>query len=652
MGDGTYYHSGLLAIRAAVAAKVNITYKILYNDAVAMTGGQPVDGSISVAEIAHQVRSEGVSRIVLASDDPSRHDPAELPAGTEIVHRDRLDDIQRSLRETPGASLLIFEQTCAAEKRRRRKRGQFPDPAKRVMIADAVCEACGDCSVQSTCVSIQPVETAFGTKRTIDQSSCNKDFSCNNGFCPSFITIRDAEPRKPEKAAIDPALFANLPEPARSLREDRAVNLIVAGIGGTGVITVSALLGMAAHLEGLAMSTFDMTGLAQKNGAVYSHLRVARSPEMIGAQRVGRGEADLLLGFDVVAANGDESATTFRQGTCAVLNVDVTPTVGFQFDRDMALDPAFLAARIARAVGKEAVTRVAATRIATSALGDSVAANLFIVGMASQSGLLPVGPAAVEQAVRLNGVQVEFNLTAFRLGRLQVTDPALVATIGETVRDAVDLPQTLDEIIAHRSAHLAAYQDERLADRYRTFVGNVRRVGGETLALPVAKTYGKLLSYKDEYEVARLLTDPALHAKIARSFEDGARISFNLAPPILAKRDVAGRPAKREFSARWLPMLRVLAKIRRVRGTWLDPFARTHERREERALIAEYEGLVERVLTQLAPGNHARAVTLLGLIDMVRGFGPVKYAALARYRAEAVAAEAEFAAAPPVLACA
>lgn len=647
MGDGTYYHSGLLAIRAAVAAKVNITYKILYNDAVAMTGGQPIDGSISVAEIAHQVRAEGVSRIVIASDDPSRHDPAVMPEGVEIVHRDRLDGLQRELRLVPGASVLIYEQTCAAEKRRRRKRGLFPDPAERLIIASNVCEGCGDCSVQSTCVSLQPVDTDFGTKRTIDQSSCNKDYSCNNGFCPSFITVRGAEPRKPARAAVDPELLASLPVPARTLHEDRATNIMVAGIGGTGVIAVSALLGMAAHIEGLTMSTFDMTGLAQKNGAVYSHLRVARSPDMLGAQRIGCGETDLLLAFDAVAASSEESSSTLRQGTRAVINADISPTVAFQFDRDFKLDPAFLIAAITRSVGKDSVTRVAATRLAMALLGDSVATNLFMVGVAAQLGLLPVGPESVEQAVRLNGVQVEFNLTAFRLGRLHVADPDRLASLGAPATVSLEAPETLDSIVTHRAAHLTAYQNARLAERYRGFVENVRLRAGDALALPVAKAYARLLSYKDEYEVARLLTAPDLHARIAREFADGAKIAFNLAPPILAGRDVAGRPAKREFSARWLPLLRILAGLRHLRGTWFDPFARTHERREERALIAEYEALVERVLEQLRPDNHPLAIGLLGLVDMVRGFGPVKQAALDAYRLKAREAEAAFAESTP-----
>lgn len=647
MGDGTYFHSGLLAIRAAITSKVNITYKLLYNDAVAMTGGQPLDGAISVAGIAHQVRAEGVRRIVVVTDDPSRHEVTEFPLGTELVDRDFLDDVQRSLRETQGTSLLIFEQTCAAEKRRRRKRGQFPNPPKRLMISQAVCEACGDCSVQSTCVSLQPIETAFGIKRTIDQSSCNQDYSCNNGFCPSFITIYDAEPRRTGAAAIDPAVFAGLPVPAMSLPEDRSINCIIAGIGGTGVVTVSALLGMAAHLEGLAVSSFDMTGLAQKNGAVYSHLRIARSPELIGAQRIGRTEADILLAFDVVAANSNEAATTLRSGTRAVLNADAVPTVAFQFDRDFALDTGLLVAKIARAVGKDSVIRVPATRIATALLGDSIGANLFMLGAAAQSGLLPVSCDAIERAVRLNGVQVEFNLTAFRLGRLHVADSARLDTLG-AAPERTKLPQTLDEVVAHRSAHLTAYQDERLSQRYRAVVAKVCEHGGEALAMPVADVYAKLLSYKDEYEVARLLTDPALHEDIGRRFTDGAKIAFNLAPPIFAKRDVAGRPGKREFSARWLPVLRILAKFRRLRGTWADPFGKSHERRVERGLIADYEALVERVLSGLGPNNHQHAVRLLALVDSVRGFGPVKNQALLDYQVQVAAAEAEFVACPAV----
>jgi indolepyruvate ferredoxin oxidoreductase len=632
MGDGTYYHSGLLAIRAAVAARVNITYKILYNDAVAMTGGQPVDGPLSVADIVRQVIAEGVARVVVLSDDPSRHRRAGLPEAVTIGHRDALETVQRELRETPGCTVLIYEQTCAAEKRRRRKRGTFPDPDQRLFIAKSVCEGCGDCSVQSTCVSLTPVETAFGRKRAIDQSSCNKDYSCVNGLCPSFLTVRGAAPRRPEAVALDEGLFDALPEPRRAPIDD-GFSLMVAGIGGTGVVTVGAVIGMAAHLEGKAVSLFDMTGLSQKNGAVYSHVRLAAEPGRIFTQRVGRGEADLVLAFDMIAALAPEAADTVAAGRTRVLaNADLSPTVAFQFDRDAAADPSALLARLRQSAGDGGVTAFDASAIALALLGDAIGANLFLVGHAAQSGWLPVGASAIEQAIRLNGVAVPFNLRAFRLGRLYAADPGKIQALRKP--PAAALPTTLAEIVEHRTAHLAAYQNAGLAERYRALVERAaareRQIspGSELLARAVARNYAKLLAYKDEYEVARLLTHPDLREELAASFAKGARLSFNLAPPIF------GGTAKREFGPWLRPGLALLARLRGLRGSWLDPFARTAERRMERRLIVDYERLVDRLLDRLDPRNLDAATRALSLADQVRGFGPVKMAAVEKYRRE------------------
>ena len=656
MGDGTYYHSGLLAIRAAVAARINITYKILYNDAVAMTGGQPVDGPISVAEIARQLHDEGVRRVTVLSDDPERHRGSGLPAGTEVGHRDTLDAVQRELRDVEGCTAIIYEQTCAAEKRRRRKRKQMIDPPKRLFISKAVCEGCGDCSVQSTCVSLVPVETEFGRKRAIDQSSCNKDYSCQNGFCPSFITVRDAELRKPERVEVDEGLFEALPAPALATISRGTYNLMVAGIGGTGIVTVGAIVGMAAHLDGLAMSLFDMTGLSQKNGAVYSHVRVANKPSDILTQRLGAGEADLLLAFDPVAALAPEAATSIKPGrTTAITNANVTPTPAFQFDRDLAADPAFLLARLRRLVGRQGLTTVDASAVALGILGDTIGTNMFLVGVAAQSGSLPVTVASIEQAIELNGVSVSFNLRAFRLGRLYAVDPSRVTDLAASASPAQPaLPTTLRDVVAHRTRHLTDYQDGQLADRYSKLVDRVRLaesgsgVAGEALSLTVAKTYARVLSYKDEYEVARLLTQPALHEEVRRTFADGAKLSFNLAPPIMGGSKVNGRPRKREFGPWILPVFGALARFRRLRGTPFDPFGRTAERRTERALIAEYEALVERVLSRLTVDNHAAAVALLGKADAVRGYGPVKEEAAQDYRQAVAFAEAEFVAAGPI----
>jgi len=653
MGDGTYYHSGLLAIRAAVAAGVNITYKILYNDAVAMTGGQPVDGPISVAEIAQQVRHEGVRRIAIVSDNPDLHRSSPgMPPDVSFSHRDDLDSVQRELREVRGCTVLIYEQTCAAEKRRRRKRGQMDDPPKRLFIATSVCEGCGDCSDVSTCVSLVPVETAFGRKRAIDQSSCNKDYSCLNGFCPSFITVHDAAPRRKARGTLDDSLWSGLPDAPVAAIGAQPYALMIAGIGGTGVVTVGAVIGMAAHLDGLAMATYDITGLSQKNGAVFSHVRIARQSEDIASTQVGPGEADTLLAFDLLAALAAECARTLSPGrTRGVANADVVPSLEFQFNRDRLADPARLLDQLRTRLNEDGNVEVHARTIAEGVMGDTIATNMFMVGIAAQSGMLPVSVRALEQAIRMNGVAVPFNLQAFRLGRLFAVDPTRVkALIGEDSATAA-LPVTLDEVLDHRAAHLTQYQDAALARRYRELVARVRDAdaappGDERLALAVARNYARLLAYKDEYEVARLLSSSAFRAEYDAAFEPGGRIAFNLAPPLLSKPGPFGRPAKRVFSARILPLLRLLAKGKRLRGTRLDLFGHTQERRAERTLIADYEALVATVLTHLAPARREAAIALLGLADSVRGYGPVKEAAIARYRDDVAAALKAFLAAP------
>lgn len=638
MGDGTYYHSGLLAIRAAVASGVNITYKILYNDAVAMTGGQPIDGPISVAEIAEQVLHEGVKRVVVLSDNPDAHRRSgTLPPRVRIGHRDELDAVQRELREVSGCTVLIYEQTCAAEKRRRRKRNQYPDPPKRLFIAESVCEGCGDCSTQSTCVSLQPAPTDLGVKRRIDQASCNKDYSCLNGFCPSFITVQGAEPRKARSVQLDPSLFENLPVPALRPLDANGFAAMIAGIGGTGVITVAAILGMAAHIEGHAASLFDMTGLAQKNGAVFSHVRIAARQDDLRAQRVGRGEADLVFAFDAVAALADEALQTTAKGrTTAVVNSDVVPTMAFQFNPAASLDGGKLAVQLKAALGEEAMIAIDANAIAAALLGNPIGANLLMVGIAAQRGLLPVGIAAIEQAVQLNGVSVALNQTAFRLGRALVADPARVQALLPAPPKPLD--QQLDAVIARRSAHLTAYQGKELAERYGSLVARVRRaeqevgVQSEALGRAVAENYARVLAYKDEYEVARLLTDPALSKQLESTFGDGARFHFNLAPPILAGATVNGRPGKRSIPRGVLnPVLKVLARAKGLRGTVFDPFGYSQERRDERELIRHYESLVADVLRSLNGNNHAKAAELLALVGTVRGYGPVKDAARRKY---------------------
>jgi len=635
LGDGTYYHSGLLAIRAAIAARVNITYKILYNDAVAMTGGQPVDGPISVEEIVRQVLDEGARKVVVVTDAPAQYAQVGLPRSVEVRHRDELDAVQRTLRDISGVTVLVYEQTCAAEKRRRRKRGTYADPPQRLFIATSVCEGCGDCSVQSTCVSLQPVETPLGVKRRIDQASCNKDFSCLQGFCPSFITVRGSEPRKASAAVLTDQTLAGLPDPATRDQAD----LMIAGIGGTGVVTAAALIGMAAHIEGKQASLYDMTGLAQKNGAVFSHVRVAPAHGRIPTQRIGRGQADVLLAFDLVAGLGAESAAALDPTrTTALVNSDVTATAAFQFNRDALVDDQGLFGRLESLVAPGAFTRVDAATLASTILGDGVLTTSVLLGAAAQFGLLPVSPSALETAIRLNGVAVDANLRAFQLGRLAAHDRGSLEPLLEQRRTKPDpAPRTLAERIALHRQQLTVYQGPALAQRYVALVDRVFAregvvaPGSDQLTAIVAQNYAKLLAYKDEYEVARLLTDPSLYAELARTFGDGAKLSFNMAPPMLPGRDGAGRPKKREFPLAFRPLLRLLASLKALRATWADPFGRTAERRMERRLIADYEALVERVLSVLTPQNHGRAMVILGLVEMVRGYGPVKEKAALDY---------------------
>ena len=631
LGDGTYFHSGLMAIRAAVASGVNITYKILYNDAVAMTGGQPIDGPISVAEMVRQVSAEGVRQVVVVSDEPGKF-RGGLPADVSVYPREELDLVQKQLREVIGATVLIYEQTCAAEKRRRRKRGTFPNPPKRMFINDAVCEGCGDCSVQSTCVSIQPKQTEFGTKRQIDQSSCNKDYSCAKGFCPSFVTVLDAEPKKPSGVALDGALFEQLPTPPIADVSRGNMGVMITGIGGTGVITVGAVMGMAAHLEGKACSIYDMTGLSQKNGSVYSHLRIADNPEDLAAQRIGAGEADLLLGFDLVAALAGDAAHTYSKGrTRFIGNSDVVPTSDFQFNRDLKVDEHQVESAIVARTGEENAYFVDATNLALKLCGDTIAANMFVVGYAAQLGLLPVSVAALERAIELNGTAVKFNLTALALGRLFAYSPETVtALLPES-----GLPgaaQTLDGLIISREEHLRNYQDQAWADRYLAMVEKVRcaetaiDTASTDLTRAVAVNLAKLMSYKDEYEVARLYTDPAFKEKLDQQFEPGYTLKFNLAPPMISRINPAtGLPMKREFNGQWMMAgFKVLARLKRLRGTPLDIFGRTAERKMERGLISDYEAMLQKILSGLSAEKLTSAVELAQLPDGIRGYAHVK----------------------------
>ncbi len=639
LGDGTYFHSGLLAVRAAIAAKVNITYKILYNDAVAMTGGQPVDGTLTVEQISHQLYGEGVRRIAVVTDEPDKYpDRGAFAKGVTIHHRDQLEALQRDLRQREGTTVIIYDQTCAAEKRRRRKRGLMPDPPIRAVINEAVCEGCGDCSVQSNCLSVVPVETAFGRKRAIDQSSCNKDFSCIRGFCPSFVTLHGARLRK-KTGKGEGSEFERLPEPNLPSTA-RPWDILVTGVGGTGVLTVGAVLGMAAHLEGKGVAVLDMTGLAQKYGAVTSHVRIADRPDLIHAVRIPAGGADLLLGCDLVVAAGFEALSKVDSAhTHAVVNSHESITAGFVANPDLEFPASAMRRAIAEATGEGKDRFVDATRIATALLGDSIAANLFLVGFAWQRGLVPLTSEAIERAIELNGVAVDFNKQAFLWGRRAAHDLAAVDRIAFPRPPQDRVPDDLETLIAHRKKFLSEYQDASYAERYERLVRRVASVEQEKtprskgLTEAVARSYAKLLAYKDEYEVARLFTETGFIDRLKDQFEGDFRIQFHLAPPLLARLDpVTGRPKKRAFGGWMLRVFRILASMRRLRGSLLDPFRWTPDRRLERELIRNYEITVEEILQRLEPGNHAASVTRAAMPERIRGFGFVKEKSLEKTR--------------------
>ena len=641
LGDGTYFHSGYLAIRQAIAAGTTITYKILYNDAVAMTGGQPHDGNVHPWTISQQVHAEGVRRIALVSDEPGKYPiGTEWAPGVTFHHRDQLDEVQRELREIKGVSVLIYDQTCAAEKRRRRKRGTYPDPAKRVFINQAVCEGCGDCSVASNCLSVTPVETEFGSKRAIDQSSCNKDFSCLNGFCPSFVTIEGGGVRKGKAAGKSGSAPAEMPLPplvAIPSVTDRPYGVLITGIGGTGVVTIGAIMGVAAHIEGKGATVLDQLGMAQKGGGVISHVRIGATPEALHAVRLAAGGADVLLGCDLVVSSSADALAKLEPGrTHALVNTHQTITGEFTRHPDLAFPTSTLKLSIEAAAGADACDFLEATSLATGLMGDSIATNLFMLGYAWQKGLIPIGLEALEKAIELNGTAVPMNLGAFRWGRRAAHDRAAVTKLlapADNVVAFTRLSRTLDEIVASRVKHLTAYQNPALAQRYTALVERVKSVEQKTgqtgLAEAVARNYSKLLSYKDEYEVARLHAETAFAASVDRQFEGDYKLKFHLAPPLFSSRDPkTGHLLKMEFGPWMLPMFRLLAKLKGLRGTAFDPFGYTAERRVERALIGQYESLIDEVLGGLTVANHALAVKLASIPDDIRGYGHVKDAHL------------------------
>jgi indolepyruvate ferredoxin oxidoreductase len=640
MGDGTYYHSGLMAIRGAVAADVNITYKILYNDATAMTGGQPMAGPLSVGQITRQLLAEGVKQVVVVTDRPELYGPeSQLAPGVAVEHRDRLQGIQRKIREIAGVTAIVYEQTCAAEKRRRRKRREFADPPQRLFINQAVCEGCGDCSVQSSCMSLYPVETALGRKRMIDQSSCNKDYSCAKGFCPSFVTVHGGVPRQAvgKIGGTEPFSVLTAPEP---LPFENQFNVMIAGIGGTGVVTIGAILAMASHIEGKWASVYDMTGMAQKGGAVYSHVKIAAHAAGLTSQRIGVAEADLLIGCDLIASVATEAiATLGKHGAFIVANSVLTPTSDFATNPDLELDLPMLEARLSRQTSSGTLL-VDASTLSRELLGDTIGANLMLVGMALQRGRLPLSPASIEEAIRLNGTAIDFNLNAFRLGRLWVQDMQAVARLRGQTPPPAAFPTDAEDIVAQRRAFLSDYQDDRYAARYAALVE--RAISAERLlqgvsgfAAAVATNFAKLMAYKDEYEVARLYRSPEFLAQLEAQFEGITKLGFNLAPPLFARIDrETGKPCKREYGPWVFKAFGLLARMKGLRGTRLDPFGNTAERKMERAWIDRYEQLIDEVGAKLSLENHAIAVDLARVPDLIRGYGHVKEAGFLRAEKE------------------
>jgi indolepyruvate ferredoxin oxidoreductase len=652
LGDGTYFHSGLLAIRQAIAAGARMTYKILYNDAVAMTGGQPVDGQLSVAEIARQVQAEGAKRVAVVSDDiaPHRARARDFPPGTTFHDRAELDAVQRELRECEGVTLLIYDQACAAEKRRRRKKGQMPDPPRRVFINPAVCEGCGDCGVQSNCLSIVPLDTDWGRKRAIEQSSCNKDFSCVNGFCPSFVTLEGAELARPAARRWSEQDLAHevaaLPVP-QPWAWSGPFDMLVTGVGGTGVVTVGALVTMAAHLEGRQASVLDFMGFAQKGGSVLSFVRIAPTADLLNQVRIDTQQADLLLACDlVVGASADALGTVKHGRTQIIANRHELVTAAFVRQPEATVQAPGLMAKLQHAAGAQRVRTLDAQAIAEGLLGDTLSANIVMLGAAWQAGLVPVSLAALERAIELNAVAVRQNLQALALGRLALAAPQALHRLAGAARPAVDLDALdgPDGLIARRRRFLVDYQDEALARRYEVLVQRVRAVeealGGPAarqldLTRAVARQYARLLAVKDEYEVARLHLDPAFDAALRQQFGRWDRIVHHLAPPLLSRPGPDGRPRKRPFGPWVRVAFRVLARMKGLRGTALDPFGHTEERRLERRLASDYEALVTRdLLPALKADNLALAVRLAEVVQQVRGFGPVKLANLATARAQ------------------
>ncbi|WMS42619.1 indolepyruvate ferredoxin oxidoreductase family protein [Acuticoccus sp. MNP-M23] len=640
LGDGTYNHSGSLALRAAAAAGVNITYKILFNDAVAMTGGQTHDGGLTVLDVAAQVAAEGANAVAIVSDEPEKY--GHVPGHVTVDRRDDVIGVQERLAEVSGVSVMIYDQTCASEKRRRRKRGTFPDPDVRILINERVCEGCGDCGVQSNCVAVQPVETAFGRKRQIDQSVCNKDFSCLKGFCPSFVTVHGARLKKAET----PHVPDNLPDPVRAPLEG-TMGILVTGVGGTGVVTVGAVIGMAAHLEGLGAGVIDMAGLAQKGGAVLSHIKLSKKREDVTTIRVGPGGASAVLACDIVVAGGAKVLAALGPHATVIANTHEQLPGEFTRDVDFSLPTR----RIVQALADRATIHAFdATSAARTLFGDTIAANSIVLGAAYQSGALPLSAESLEEAIHLNGAAVAMNIAAFRLGRLSVADPARFAATLDAARVAPlphrTLPETLDERIARNVASLTAYQNAAWAARYRDRIDAVRKAAGPSgarLTETAAKELYRLMAVKDEYEVARLYTDGGFEAQLRDAFAGYDGLTFHLAPPALSRTDPkTGRPAKMAFGGWLRKAFPLLAAMKRLRGTPFDVFGYNPERREDRAILAEYEATLAHIVSTVTAARMDDAAALASWPSRIKGYGPVRMGNIAVARAEATRLRAAY----------
>lgn len=646
LGDGTYFHSGILAVRASIAAKANITYKILYNDAVAMTGGQPIDGTLTVPQIHDQLRAEGIAKVVIVSDEPDNIRQLGLSSDTEIFHRDQLDEVQKMMREVIGTSAIIYVQTCATEKRRRRKRGTYPDPAVRTFINEDVCEGCGDCGIQSNCLSIEPVETELGVKRRINQSSCNKDFSCQRGFCPSFVTAKGAQLSKPSAHSSE---FEKKDIPLPTLPEiERSYNILVPGVGGTGVVTIGALLGMAAHIDGKGVNILDITGLAQKGGAVVSHIQIGKRPEDLFATRIGTGEADVVIACDAIVASSKEITSKLQHGqTYAVVNSAKTPTAELFSNPKWRFPSAATQQDLQGLLGQEACDFIDASFYAFTLLGDAIYANPLLLGFAWQKGRIPLRLEVIQRAIELNDVAVEKNLEAFYWGRYLAHFGKEALTIQRPTRQ----PETLEEMIQRLSNFLQDYQNQAYAKKFMQAIQPALELDKQLgqpqdalLSRTVAQNLAKLMAYKDEYEVARLYTRPEYKERLRQTFagEPGKdyQLYVHMAPPSFAKKKADGHLEKKAYGPWVFTAFEILARFKGLRGTALDIFGRTAERRAERALIQDYINLINTV-PELLPATDTldtqrlnSVIELLALPDDIRGYGHVKERNIQRYYAQ------------------